>query len=484
MRLRVFLYLALFSAVTIALLWLFQTVFFDNFYQAIMFRKIEKTQDAICSAWEKSADESFSAAVFDMAGDTGFCISVYSIEDMKGKEEVRAHEHPLCLIHNLQSMDQLADFYNEALDAGGNAIFRFDEEKLTESEDGRTIVSVRVMKYDGGQLLTLVNTDIFPVESTVSTLRIQLAAVTLILLLLSAILAVLISRRLSRPVAAINEQAKLLATGDYSARFDGGSCRETSELADTLNAAAVELGQLDAMQKELIGNISHDLRTPLTMISGYAEVMRDIPGEMTAENMQIVLDETERLTSLVNDVLDLSHITSGGVEFKPELFSLTSLVAETMKRYAKLKERDGYEISFTAEGDAFVYADETRISQVLYNLVNNAISYTGEDKRVAVWQTVGEKTVRISVSDTGDGIPEDKLPLIWERYYRASEYHRRGVVGTGLGLPIVKSILDKMGAAYGVSSTVGEGSTFWFELPLASAPTINDTPTEGGRNEG
>ena len=284
------------------------------------------------------------------------------------------------------------------------------------------IVSVRITPYEGGEIMTLVNGDIYPVESTISTLRLQLAAVTLILLGASALLAALISNRLSRPVSRINDKAKVLATGDYSVRFEGGGYREISELADTLNAAASELGKVDSMQKELIANISHDLRTPLTMITGYAEVMRDIPGEMTPENMQIILDEAARLTSLVGDVLDLSRLTSGGIEFKPEIFSLTRLVSETMKRYSKLKEREGYEITFEAQGEAFVYADETRISQVVYNLVSNAINYTGDDKKVAVVQTVTANSVRISVTDSGDGIPEDKLPLIWERYYRASEY--------------------------------------------------------------
>ena len=492
MRLRIFAYLALFCAFAIAILWLFQTVFFDRFYQTIMFAKIEKAQRSIAEAWEKRDDESFSARVFDIAGTNGFCISVYRIENNKGSVEVEAHELPLCFIHNAQSAERLAAFYNSASEEDGSAIFRFDENKLSENENGRTIVSARVTAYDGGEIMTLVNTNIFPVESTVSTLRIQLGAVTLILLLASAILAILISRRLSRPVAQINDRAKVLATGDYSVRFDGGGYREISELADTLNVAATELGRVDAMQKELIANISHDLRTPLTMISGYGEVMRDIPGEMTAENMQIVLDETSRLTSLVNDVLDLSRLTSGGAEFHEATFSLTALIAETVRRYSKLKEREGYDVTFTADCEVFVLADETRISQVLYNLVNNAISYTGDDKKVAVAQTVSGGTVRVSVTDTGDGIPEDKLPLIWERYYRANEYHRRGVLGTGLGLPIVKGILDKMGAAYGVSSTLGEGSTFWFELSVQSvaapqtAPAVeaDGTPSADTKGEG
>ena len=179
-------------------------------------------------------------------------------------------------------------------------------------------------------------------------------------------------------------------------------------------------------------------------------------------------------------MLDLSRLTSGSLQMKTELFSLTALVGETMKRYAKLKERDGYDITFEADGEAFVRADETRVSQVVCNLVNNAINYTGDDRVVRVTQSVSGGRVRISVADTGDGIEPEKLPLIWERYYKASEYHRRGAVGTGLGLAIVKNILDNMGGAYGVSSTVGEGSTFWFELPVAEPGSQAPDGGEGG----
>lgn len=467
MRLRIFAYLAMFCAFTIVLLWVFQIVFLDRFYQTVMLHRMEKAQNDIVSAWKNSRDEGFSAGVFDISEETGFCISVYRIEGGTGERIVKAHEHPFCRIHNIQDQSQLSDFYNGAVESQGSALFRFDEETLTESDKGRSIISVRLAESEGDTIMTLVNCDIFPVGSTVSTLRIQLAVVTVILLLASAFLAVLISRRLSRPVTKLNDEAKMLAAGDYSVHFDAAGCREIVELSDTLNYTACELGRVDAMQKELIANISHDLRTPLTMISGYVEVMRDIPGEMSAENLQIVLDETARLTSLVNDVLDLSRLTSGNMQLCPKRFSLTALVSKTMERYARLREREGYVIGFSADCECFVVADEVRIAQVLYNLVNNAISYTGDDRRVEVVQSVRCGVVRISVTDTGDGIPEEKLPMIWERYYKASEYHRRGALGSGLGLSIVKGVLDQMGAAYGVSSALGEGSTFWFELPVS-----------------
>ena len=218
------------------------------------------------------------------------------------------------------------------------------------------------------------------------------------------------------------------------------------------------------MQKELIANVSHDLRTPLTLISGYSEVMRDIPGEMTAENMQIIIDETARLNSLVSDLLDVSRFMQGGGKLEISTFSLTETVREAMGRYARLIERDGYVIDFESDGEVLVRADKGRILQVIYNLVNNAVNYTGEDKRVVIRQTVKYGRCMIEVIDSGDGIPEDELPMIWDRYYKQASFHKRAVLGTGLGLSIVKNILVSHKARFGVRSRAGEGSTFWFEL--------------------
>ena len=289
--------------------------------------------------------------------------------------------------------------------------------------------------------------------------------ITGIVIVLAVVLAVVIMKVVSSPISSVNESAKRLARADYSVAFDESGYKEISELAATLNYAASELNKTDVLQKELIANVSHDLRTPLTMIGGYAEMMRDIPEENNAANAQIIVDEAKRLTTLVNDTLDLSKLGSGTSPLTLSRFNVTESVRNILTRYSELREREGYAVAFEYDRDVFVDADEIKLTQVVYNLINNAVNYCGEDKKITVRQTVSDGVVRFDFIDNGAGIAPEELPTVWDRYYRSRDVHKRAVVGTGLGLSIVRKILDLHGARYGVSSAVGQGSDFWFELP-------------------
>jgi signal transduction histidine kinase len=184
----------------------------------------------------------------------------------------------------------------------------------------------------------------------------------------------------------------------------------------------------------------------------------------------VIIDETARLSELVNDLLDLSQIQAGVYEPDRKEFDLSSAVREVMHRYDTLIKHKGYLVSFEADSEAWVYADHGMLLQVIYNLINNAINYTGADKCVSVKQTLTDGRVRISVSDTGRGIAPEEMPLIWDRYYKVDKVHRMAMIGTGLGLSIVKTILETHQATYGVNSRLGEGATFWFELPTIEPP--------------
>ena len=206
--------------------------------------------------------------------------------------------------------------------------------------------------------------------------------------------------------------------------------------------------------------------------------MRDIPGENTSENIQVVIDETTRLSELVSDLLDLSKIQSGSRKTIFEEFDLTAAVEEVMRRYDAFTAHQGYHITFLCKERSTVFADRGMILQVLYNLINNAINYTGDDLCVTVKQEVSEGRVRISITDTGQGIEEDQIPQIWNRYYKVDKVHRRAMIGTGLGLSIVKEVLELHSAAYGVQSQVGCGSTFWFELDTVDPAQCEPETTE------
>ncbi len=463
-----------FTVAMLSLLWLFQVALLERFYKAIKTVDIQSSAEAIV---RHIGDSDLQTLTENLAAQNDLCILIL---DSSCREIASADTLPGCRIHNMRYQDLLR-LYVLALENGGSYTERITERSFQLSpnwgfhpsyvDQKDVLILVQVVTLSTGEeRIVLLNSTISPVDATVRTLRVQLTIVTVLMVLLAFSLALILSRHLAKPIVKVNETAKELAKGKYDIVFEGGGYREISELNRTLNYTAEELSKVENLRRELLANISHDLRTPLTMIIGYAEMMRDIPGENTPENVQTIVDEASRLNRLVNDLLDLSKLQAGVQELTPSTFCLTQMVRDTLGRYARMTEADGYRISFEAEMDASVHADEMKISQVLYNLINNAINYTGKDRSVIVRQTVQNRWVRIEVADTGEGIPADRLPYVWDRYYKLDKSHKRAAVGTGLGLSIVKNVLDMHQARYGVSSTVGQGSAFWFELPVAKSP--------------
>lgn len=305
---------------------------------------------------------------------------------------------------------------------------------------------------------------ITPVEATVTTLKMQLYIITGVMILLSIMLATLIAIRISKPIEEINKSAKALARGNYDITFEGKGFLEIKELSDTLNTAASELSRVDNLRRELMANVSHDLRTPLSLIYSYAEMMHDFPNEITPEQIQMVMDEAKRLTSIVNDILDISKLESGIQELNRSEFNLTEAIKQTIERMAELLKSEDYNIIFDYDCEQLVFADEVKIMQAFYNLLINAINYCGEKRNITVRQIAHNRFVKIEVIDSGDGIAVEDLPYIWDRYYKIDKNHKRAVAGTGLGLSIVKRVFELHNMQYGVASEVGKGSIFWFQI--------------------
>ncbi len=334
------------------------------------------------------------------------------------------------------------------------------------------VYGARLPLYENAEMYLYVEESLTLVQTASTEMAWRTVFIAVFVFLLTFAVASAVAGWLTRPLSEMTKKAKQLANGDFNVDFHGNEYgSEMRELADTLNYARDEISKTDRMQKELIANVSHDFKTPLTMIKGYAHMIAEISGnnpEKRTKHAQIIVNETDRLTSLVSDVLDLSKMRAGMDEFKPELLNLSTYLSEVLTRFDYLKDTQGYTFVTELDEGIVTVVDEMKIGQALYNLIGNAVNYTGEDKRVYVRLKREESVARFSVTDTGAGIKHEDIPTIWERYYRFGETHKRPVGGTGLGLSIVKTVLDKHGFAYGVESEIGKGSTFYVLFPLVN----------------
>ncbi|MGL4792007.1 MAG: sensor histidine kinase, partial [Anaerotignaceae bacterium] len=503
-------YMLVFVAAILGILWLFQVAFLDKFYEYI---KYSEVKDATKTLSQNITSDNFENQVGAFSYDRGIC---FEIIDSDGNVLYSEDSMPFCTIHKT-THEEKAKLYESVVLNGGtaatffettravdlfnqpeppqdnsNKVFQNGEYKEKDTsiqnqgdffkkpeinifgKDGKqrnegynhvkNLVYSQIVEVDGENLLIVTNTAITPLGATSRILMVQLIFICVILVILSALLSFVLYRKISRPIMQTNEKAKELALSNYDVTFENDEYNEISQLNETLSYAASELKKTETLQRELLSNISHDLRTPLTMITGYAEVMRDIPGENSPENVQVIIDESNRLSDLVTDILDISKLQADVTRLNKTSFSLTKNIGETLNRYKKLVEQGGYVIKFEKDCEVFVNADSIKLSQVIYNLVNNAINHCGQEKMILIKQTTTEKKVRIDVIDYGEGIEEKNIANIWNRYYRVDKKLKREAIGTGLGLSIVQNILKMHKAEYGVTSKYGEGSDFWFEL--------------------
>lgn len=475
---KIYLYLLGFCAVLISVLWLFQVVFLESFYKSIKISSVKYSATTIVNNINNSKVDRL---IREISQENEVCIEVLS---SNGNTLYSSEDNINCMIHKMDNrekqvlINKALENYGESLDYYNKDDFRENKydpnffidnmRKPMEKREDTIIFSKVLEDSNGNQLFLLINSEIRPVDATVSTLRVQLYYITGFMVLFSIIVAFIISKKVSKPIEEINETSKGLGEGAYNIEFKSTGYKEISELSNTLTKASKELSKVENLRRELIANISHDLRTPLTLIGGYAEIMRDVPGENSKENAQVIIDETKRLTTLVNDVLDISKLQSGAQTLNKTRFNITETFNEITKRLETLTSKEGFKINFEYSKKISIIGDKSKLCQVFYNLLINAINYSGEDKRVVAIQKIYNDFVVFEIKDTGEGIGEELIPYIWERYYKGDKNYKRAVTGTGLGLSIVRSIVELHGGKYGVNSSQNEGSTFWFSIKLES----------------
>ena len=447
----------------LALIWGLHILLLNNSYEQMKIREVDDIASALHSLYA-AGDEHLTETIQELSVTS----DLYVLMESGGSLLLfNPEQESVVPVYRYQS--QIPKLREALQSAQGKASVHF--KFSTSFEKYSTLAYGRVISNaPRHEVYLYIFSPLYPVESTVNILRNQLFTVTIVTLILAFAMAGFFSTRIARPIKSMTATARRMGKGDYNVKFEGSSYSEINNLALSLNTAAYELGMADVRQKDLVANVSHDLKTPLTMIRSYAEMIRDLSGdnpEKRNAHLQVIIDESMRMSQLVSDMASISAMNTNKVILEKESFDICTVTASILASYEVLQETEGYNFVYNHPKECLVYADKKRIEQVISNLTGNAVKYCGEDKTVIVnIKRVGQKCL-VEVTDYGPGIKPDELPHIWDRYYKTSTNYVRPTSGSGLGLSIVKELLTLHRVNYGVDSKVGKGSNFWFELDIA-----------------
>ena len=445
-------YLILFSVFILLLLWESQLLLSKFLYERYQISDVNKVVKNINNVEPERLNEHLKEVVYNNA----VCIEYI---DNQGTVRLYNDAQPGCLLSRKKLDSYKKDLLDDRDDVKGIKI------SISDYKADGLLYKIKV--EDG---YVFVFAMLKNVNKNYGIVKGQLIYITIVIIVLAIIISLYLSRLITDPIVEITDKSKELAAGNYNVKFEKNGIKEIDELADTLNYLESEVTKTDEYRRDLMANVSHDLKTPLTMIKAYAEMVRDITykdKDKREENLNVIIAETDRLNALVGDILTLSKLQANSDTLEIETFDLNTEINELVKRYDYLKS-DGYEIVTEMPEKIMVRADRNKLNQVIYNLVNNAINYTGKDKKVTIKVSSNKKDYLVEVIDTGKGIEKEKIEYIWDRYYKNEKNHKRNVVGTGLGLSIVKQILEEHDIQYGVKSEINKGTTFYFKIRKVS----------------
>lgn len=448
LRYSIWLYFMLFAVVIVGSLWFFQMLFLDGYYQNVKIKEL-RNHGEILSSKDVNGDD--YRAEKNRCAEAG--ISVFVVKNNFVDEDVPSDYDYLIKVATDSLVNNNTTSYCKLTRNETN-----DENYFVYAADSKVNENVQVVLISSHSTINEIS----------KVIHWQFVTVAVIITVVGFFIAWYLSGKLTKPISDMSVTAKAWASGDDKISFNTNSgYSEITELADALNYAKDEISKSGTLQRDLLANVSHDLKTPLTMIKAYAEMINDISGdvkEKREKHTRVIIDEADRLTKLVNDILNLSKLQSSVDSLNKQEVNLSELTERVINRFSDFVKKRGYTIEDNVAPDLLTIVDEKKIEQVVYNLLGNSINYTGEDKTVKVYLTAENDKILLEIIDSGKGISEEALATIWERYYRFSETNTRPVKGTGLGLSIVKAILDSHGLKFGVRSKKNCGSNFYVEF--------------------
>ena len=331
------------------------------------------------------------------------------------------------------------------------------------------------------------------VESIQESVRIYnrlLIMISFVTVILSAIITYILSKRFTKPILELSEIAQSMSNLDFSKKYNAKTNDEIGTLGKSINSLSGKLettinklkksnselerdieekSKIDEMRKQFISDVSHELKTPIALIQGYAEGLQEnvVKDEESKQYYcSIILDEAEKMNKLVMQLLTLSKLEYGNEEVRKQEFNLTKLIDDILKKFSVILSEKQINVDFTTKNNIYVNADEFMIDQVVSNYLNNAVNHISGDRKIDIELLRNENKVRVTVFNTGENIPEEELYKIWNRFYKADKSRNREAGGTGIGLSLVKAIISKHDNKYGVENREN-GVAFWFELDVA-----------------
>ncbi len=454
---KIWKYFIFFSLFILIFLWTFQIVLLPSYYESSKTKELETVINSISKAYHREENQNnFLNELSTISYQSGVCI---------------------ILSDTVSNIDYKTDSFNKSC-LQGNILNKYKNSFIESGLQKDKLITINPM-FENKTLIHSLKLDndtyvfasssLVPIDSTVSILREQFIIVTIIVLILAFIIAYFISKKLSDPIVKLTKATKEFGKQKDNSAFDiENDFFEITELAETLKYANREVAQTEELRKELLANVSHDLKTPLTMIKAYAEMVRDLTYKNKAkreQNLNTIIEETDRLNHLVNDILTLSVMESKMMQLDLETFDLNLLIQTILDRYQIFASQEGYHFIYENQGAKMIQADQKKLEQVLYNLINNAIQYTDDQKKIEIKVNDKKKECIVEINNSGDPIPKEDLKNIWNKYYKSEKKHQRSPIGTGLGLSIVRQILDLHHFEYGVTSDIKKGTTFFFKIP-------------------
>ncbi|WP_283696042.1 sensor histidine kinase [Clostridium perfringens] len=382
--------------------------------------------------------------------DKGIIVALYDKED---KEIMNIEKN------SKDKCNRIMNFIKSSMEGKyGSTTSQFEPVYYPLIKSGEKIGEVRVKFY--GPIFYMQNELVF-----LDIVNKIILGIGVLLILASTIMGFIISRSITRPINKLMTKAKYISKGEYDKKIEiNTDILEINDLINSINNLSQSIKEQENIRKRLTGDISHELKTPLTNIQSHLEAMIDGIWEPTEKRLLSVKEEAERLSSLVSDMQKLNKYDESSIKLKKDNVNISDIICFVIFQFSNLAKSKNIKIEYEKK-NINLYCDKDKITQALVNILSNAIRYSNEGSTIFIEEKLKDNKVIISIEDQGIGISEEDLKYVFERFYRADKSRTRATGGTGIGLTIVKSIVSSHGGEVKLESKLGEGSKFTIILP-------------------